>query len=209
MSENLVKRPSEKHTYGRTFRRKCVIVGDGGIGKTCVYVAYAKQDFIESHVPTVFETYITDIHLEEENTNVILSLWDTAGQEDYDRLRPLSYPETNVALLGFSIKSPDSYTNGKEKWAQELCHFCKDSIKIVLALKVDLREDIDTINELAKNNIKLITKQETICLQTDIKFDASHECSAKTRVGIDELFQMVARMSLTTLKKKKSKCSIL
>ena len=42
---------------------------------------------------------------------VELALWDTAGQEDYDRLRPLSYPDTDVILMCFSIDSPDSLTN--------------------------------------------------------------------------------------------------
>ena len=44
-----------------------------------------------------------------------LGLFDTAGQEDYDRLRPLSYPQTDVFLVCFSVVSPSSYENVKEK----------------------------------------------------------------------------------------------
>lgn len=50
-----------------------------------------------------------------------LALWDTAGQEDYDRLRPLSYPDTNVILMCFSVDSPDSLENIPEKWTPEVC----------------------------------------------------------------------------------------
>lgn len=49
-----------------------------------------------------------------------LALWDTAGQEDYDRLRPLSYPDTNVILMCFSVDSPDSLENIPEKWTPEV-----------------------------------------------------------------------------------------
>lgn len=50
---------------------------------------------------------------------VELALWDTAGQEDYDRLRPLSYPDTDVILMCFSVDSPDSLENIPEKWTPE------------------------------------------------------------------------------------------
>ena len=62
---------------------------------------------------------------------VELALWDTAGQEDYDRLRPLSYPDTDVILMCFSIDSPDSLENIPEKWTPEVKHFCPN-VPIIL-----------------------------------------------------------------------------
>ena len=62
---------------------------------------------------------------------VELALWDTAGQEDYDRLRPLSYPDTDVILMCFSIDSPDSLDNIPEKWTPEVRHFCPN-VPIIL-----------------------------------------------------------------------------
>lgn len=62
---------------------------------------------------------------------VELALWDTAGQEDYDRLRPLSYPDTDVILMCFSIDSPDSLENIPEKWTPEVRHFCPN-VPIIL-----------------------------------------------------------------------------
>ena len=53
--------------------------------------------------------------MEVDGKHVELALWDTAGQEDYDRLRPLSYPDSHVILICFSVDSPDSLDNVQEK----------------------------------------------------------------------------------------------
>lgn len=107
-------------------RKKLVIVGDGACGKlynkqslpfvlfrhpgkTCLLIVFSKDQFPEVYVPTVFENYVSDI--EVDGKQVELALWDTAGQEDYDRLRPLSYPDTDVILMCFAIDSPDSLEN--------------------------------------------------------------------------------------------------
>jgi small GTP-binding protein len=70
---------------------------------------------------------------------VELALWDTAGQEDYDRLRPLSYPDTDVVLVCFSLDSPDSLENISEKWTPEVKHFCPSVPMLLVGLKKDLR----------------------------------------------------------------------
>lgn len=64
-------------------------------------------------VPTVFENYVTDCRV--DGKSVQLALWDTAGQEDYERLRPLAYSKAHVILIGFSIDTPDSLDNVKHK----------------------------------------------------------------------------------------------
>lgn len=68
---------------------------------------------LQVYVPTVFENYVADV--EVDGKHVELALWDTAGQEDYDRLRPLSYPDSHVILICFAIDSPDSLDNVQEK----------------------------------------------------------------------------------------------
>lgn len=68
---------------------------------------------MQVYVPTVFENYVADV--EVDGKHVELALWDTAGQEDYDRLRPLSYPDSHVILICFAIDSPDSLDNVSEK----------------------------------------------------------------------------------------------
>ncbi|KAI2529599.1 ras homolog family member A [Homo sapiens] len=137
-------------------RKKLVIVGDGACGKTCLLIVFSKDQFPEVYVPTVFENYVADI--EVDGKQVELALWDTAGQEDYDRLRPLSYPDTDVILMCFSIDSPDSLENIPEKWTPEVKHFCPNVPIILVGNKKDLRNDEHTRRELAK------MKQEPHCV---------------------------------------------
>lgn len=75
---------------------------------------------LQVYVPTVFENYVADV--EVDGKHVELALWDTAGQEDYDRLRPLSYPDSHVILICFAIDSPDSLDNVQEKVRQSTIH---------------------------------------------------------------------------------------
>ncbi len=70
-------------------------------------------DILKLQVPTVFENYVTDCRV--DGKSVQLALWDTAGQEDYERLRPLAYSRAHVILIGFSVDSPDSLDNVKHK----------------------------------------------------------------------------------------------
>jgi small GTP-binding protein len=96
-------------------RKKLVVVGEGAIGKTALLMVQSGQPFPSTYVPTIFENYISRITLSGSNKEVELSLWDTAGQEEYDRLRPLSYPDTDVVVIAFSICNPDSFANIMDK----------------------------------------------------------------------------------------------
>ncbi|TIB73933.1 hypothetical protein E3Q22_03080 [Wallemia mellicola] len=191
-------------------RRKLVIVGDGACGKTCLLIVFSKGTFPEVYVPTVFENYVADV--EVDGKHVELALWDTAGQEDYDRLRPLSYPDSHVILICFAIDSPDSLDNVQEKWISEVMHFCQGLPTILVGCKKDLRNDPKTLEELRKTQQRPV--QESDGRGVAQKIGAKHylECSARSGEGVKEVFQTATRAALLTKsgnRSKKSKCVVI
>ncbi|XP_045172181.2 ras-like GTP-binding protein RHO [Mercenaria mercenaria] len=188
-------------------RKKLVTVGDGSCGKTCLLHVFSKGQFPEFYIPTVFETYVADI--EVDGKMVEMALWDTAGQEDYDRLRPLSYPDTvNVILMCFSIDSPDSLENIPEKWAPEVKHFCPNVPIILVGNKIDLRNDEAVRCELANMNQKPVALEDGRAMAERIGAHCYLECSAKKMDGIIEVFEAATRAALQVKKKETIKCRI-
>lgn len=190
-------------------RRKLVIVGDGACGKTCLLILFSKKAFPEVYVPTVFENYVADI--EVDGKRVELALWDTAGQEDYDRLRPLSYPDSNVILICFSIDSPDSLDNVLEKWVSEVLHFCQGVPIILVGCKSDLRDDPNVIEQLNQQQQLPVSTSEGQAVAQKIGAYDYLECSAKNGQGLEQVFQIATRASLMSKEKKikKRKCVLL
>ncbi|KAJ5879484.1 hypothetical protein N7455_002949 [Penicillium solitum] len=175
-------------------RRKLVIVGDGACGKTCLLIVFSKGTFPEVYVPTVFENYVADV--EVDNKHVELALWDTAGQEDYDRLRPLSYPDSHVILICFAVDSPDSLDNVQEKWISEVLHFCQGLPIILVGCKKDLRDDRKTIDELAKTSQRPVSQDQGEEVRKKIGAYKYLECSARTNEGVREVFEAATRAAL-------------
>ena len=92
---------------------KCVVIGDGGVGKTSLLISFTTHEFPEEYVPTVFDNFHADLTLGGKVYH--LGLFDTAGQEEYDRLRPLAYPKTNVFLVCFCVVSLPSYKHVRDR----------------------------------------------------------------------------------------------
>lgn len=184
-------------------RRKLVIVGDGSTGKTSLLVVFAGDEFPTEYVPTVFENYMSQVIV--DGRHVALSLWDTAGQEDFDRLRPLSYPDTNVLLVCFSVDSPDSLENVKEKWYAETLHYCRGVPIILVGCKVDLRNDPATIEMLSRTSQAPVSTEEGREVASKIGARGYIECSARTGQGVRDVFEVATRAALE--KKQKSKSS--
>ncbi|XP_030590905.1 ras-related C3 botulinum toxin substrate 1-like isoform X2 [Archocentrus centrarchus] len=167
---------------------KCVVVGDGGVGKTCLLISYTTKAFPGEHIPTVFDNYSATVMVDGNAVN--LGLWDTAGQGDYDRLRPLSYPET---------------------WLPEVRHHCPKTPIILVGTKLDLRDDKNTLEKLKKDKLSPITYTQGQALSKEIGSVKYLECSALTQRGLKTVFDEAIRVMLSPppVKKKGKKCSLL
>ncbi|KAF1476778.1 Rho-related GTP-binding protein RhoF, partial [Megadyptes antipodes antipodes] len=110
------------------------------------------------YVPTVFEKYAASLQV--GGKPVKIHLWDTAGQEDYDRLRPLSYLDTNVVLICFDVTNPNSYNNILTKWYPEVTHFCKGVPVLLVGCKTDLRRDREVLRKLQEGHLEPVSYQQ-------------------------------------------------
>ncbi|KAL7722870.1 Rho-related protein racD [Entamoeba marina] len=177
---------------------KLVVVGDGAVGKTCLLICYTTNEFPKDYVPTVFDNYMAPMTVDEKPVN--LGLWDTAGQEDYEQLRPLSYPNTDLFLLCFSVISRTSFNNISSKWLPEIKHYEPKCKMMVVGTKTDCRSDETILRKLSERLAKEI---KAICYM---------ECSALTRSGLNQVFDeaihIVLNKSSARHSESKSRCAL-
>jgi len=173
---------------------KCVVVGDGAVGKTCMLMSFSNNTFPQEYVPTVFDNYNTAIMVDDVPYN--LGLWDTAGQEEYDRLRALCYPQTDVFLMCFSIISPSSFENIKIRWFPELQHHCPGTPCLLVGTKLDLRDEPAVNEELRNQSLAPIRRDQGDSLAKELNCSGIGyvECSALTQKGLKEVFDVAARI---------------
>ncbi|KAJ5070273.1 hypothetical protein M0811_11121 [Anaeramoeba ignava] len=189
---------------------KFVIVGDGGVGKTSLITTYTTGAFPGEYMPTVYENY--SVNKEVDGETFSLGFWDTAGQDDYDKLRPLSYPHTSVFLICFSLISHSSFENVWIKWVPEIHHHCPDVPFVLVGTKLDLRENQDVIQKLEKIDSSPITSQQGRDLAKEIKAFKYLECSAFTQTNVDLVFEQAIRAFISINKPdlpKKNNCFLL
>jgi small GTP-binding protein len=171
-------------------RRKLVIVGDGACGKTSLLCSFALGEFPREYQPTIFENYVAEIRL--DGKPVQLALWDTAGQEEYERLRPLSYSKSHVILIAFAIDTPDSLDNVTVKWIEEVRSICGPTIPILLVgCKADLRPP-PTSPDISK----FVSRTQAERVASAIGARAYKECSALKIEGVDDVFEAATRASM-------------
>ena len=165
---------------------KVVVVGDGACGKTCMLEVFRSNKFPEHYVPTVVDNFVKEVKF-DKNKSATLAFWDTAGQEDYDTIRPLSYRETDLVLLCYTINNKRNLENVSTKWLAEIKNYCPNAGYILVGLKEDLRysdeEDKDA----------LISTAEGEEMAKQIGARGFFECSALTKKNIDLVFEAAAR----------------
>nr|XP_010915861.1 rac-like GTP-binding protein 2 isoform X2 [Elaeis guineensis] len=171
---------------------KCVTVGDGAVGKTCMLICYTSNKFPTDYVPTVFDNFSANVSVDGSIVN--LGLWDTAGQEDYSRLRPLSYRGADIFILAFSLISRASYENVLKKWMPELRRFAPNVPVVLVGAKLDLREDKGFLAD--HPGASVITSAQGEELRRHIGAAAYIECSSKTQQNIKAIFDTAIKVVL-------------
>ena len=129
----------------------------------------------------MFDNYAVDVKIDEKLFT--LALFDTAGQESFDQLRPVAYPQTDIFLICFSIVYPSSLSNVQKLWIQEIQRYCPKTPYILVGTKCDLRDNKDEIEKLAKKKEKPVTREEGEKVAKQIKAIKYVECSALTQEG--------------------------
>ncbi|XP_019206420.1 cell division control protein 42 homolog isoform X4 [Oreochromis niloticus] len=165
---------------------KRVVVGDGAVAKTCLLITYVTKQYPSEYIPTVFDNYAVTVMIGGEAYT--LGIFDTAGQEDFDRLRPLSYPQTDVFLVCFSVVSLSSFKNVTEKWVPEISHHCPATPFLLVGTQVHLRDDSDTLKKLAQSKQQAVTFTSGEKLARELKAVKYVECSAETEEGLKNVF---------------------
>jgi len=173
---------------------KCVVVGDGGVGKTSLLMSYTSNSFPNDYVPTIFDNYNAPIMIEDKVYN--LGLWDTAGQEEYDKMRTVSYPHTDVFVLCFSLVHPMSFDNVKNRWFPELKEYCPESPILLVGTKSDLTSDENTMRMLQKQNMLPVSRDAAERLVSELKMAGYLECSGLTQAGVKVVFDEASRLAV-------------
>eukprot|EP01106_Pelomyxa_sp_JSP_P012671 TRINITY_DN3564_c0_g1_i2.p1 TRINITY_DN3564_c0_g1~~TRINITY_DN3564_c0_g1_i2.p1 ORF type:complete len:190 (-),score=41.43 TRINITY_DN3564_c0_g1_i2:71-640(-) len=181
---------------------KLVVVGDGAVGKTCLLVTYAKGEFPTGYTPTVFDNYVVTL-LVGPQQQVELGLWDTAGQEEYDRLRPLSYSGASVFLICFAADNRISYDNVRAKWFPEVTHFCPAVPRILVCTKCDMRA------KAMQKGGDAVSAEEGRQLAHTIRAANYFDCSAKTKENLKAVFDEAVRAVIRLPDRRRKRCVVM
>ncbi|KAI9338296.1 GTP-binding protein of the rho subfamily of ras-like protein [Zopfochytrium polystomum] len=178
--------------------KKIVLIGDENCGKTCLVSTFAHGQFnvaIET-VPLKVDDYL----------QVQLKIIAAKGGEEYARLRPLNYPDTDVVILCFDIGDPDTLDNVEHRWISEVKHYMAAPILLV-GCKLDLRNDPETLAMLARRRSQPVTFEEGTAMATKIGAHAFLECSARDGIGHRAIFELAARVALSLDRSRRERSS--
>ncbi|KAL4647331.1 rho-related GTP-binding protein RhoU-like [Arapaima gigas] len=173
---------------------KCVLLGDGAVGKTSLVVSYTTNGYPTKYVPTAFDHFSAVVQV--DGKPVRLQLCDTAGQDEFDKLRHFCYPRTDALLLCFSVVSPASFQNVWEKWLPEIRRRCPQVPVLLVGTQCDLRQDVKVLIELARRRERPVPEADARALADKAGAVAYIECSALTQKNLKEVFDAAIAIGL-------------
>lgn len=131
-----------------------------------------------------------------DNKTINLALWDSNCTQEYDLLRPASYAQTGAFLLAYSVVNQASFEHIKTKWAPEVAYHMPNTTIVLVATKLDLRDDPNTKERLAEKNMRPVTREEGEQLCQEIGAARFIECSAMTQQHVKDVFDETMRAYL-------------
>ena len=171
---------------------KLVVIGDGAVGKTCLLIVYAKGTFPPEYVPTVFDNYTAKVKLNDTVINV--QIWDTAGQEELENIRTLSYANTSVFLLCYSVVDKGSFENIEQVWLPELAQFVHNPTILLVGTKTDLRDNPESLKRGPP-----LTYEQGVEKAKKIGAIGYVECSAIKNDGVKDVFDTAIQYATSTV----------
>ena len=179
-----------RYTLGNMFvNLKIVAVGDVGVGKTTLLYAIMEDRFVAQVWPIGGNSGTASATTPDGKVLIRYAFWDEHCYEEYDRLRPLSYPNTDVFLVCFSTVVPKSLERVCEKMIPEIMHHCPGTPFLLVGTQLDLKEDRATIDKLASKNQAPISSG--VGLETAKQVGAAQylECSSLTLEGVKNVIK--------------------
>ncbi|EFA10741.1 cell division control protein 42 homolog [Tribolium castaneum] len=194
---NASKKPKVKKERNNAI--KCVIVGDKEVGKTALAVSYSNDTFPSQYVPTAYDNY--NVEVQVDGKPIRLELCDTAGEDDFNPLRNLCYPGTDVFMLCFSVVKPTSFLSACTRWADELARY-HDAAVVLVGTQSDLQNNTEIIQGLRLRRQRPVRPSEA--RQLADRLNAPYvETSAKTCQHLKEAFDQAIMLALKKNKKRK------
>ncbi|XP_029354278.1 rho-related GTP-binding protein RhoU-like isoform X2 [Echeneis naucrates] len=175
-------------------RVNCVLVGDGAVGKTSLIVSYTTNGYPTEYVPTAFDNFTVMVVV--DGKPVRLQLCDMAGQDELERLRPLCYKNADVFLLCYSVVRPCSFRNLIDRWVPDIRQHCPGAPLVLVGTQVDLKEDVQVLINLAKNQERPVDTEEGQRLAQEVGAVGFAECSALTQKNLKDAFDSAILASI-------------
>jgi len=166
-----------KRDYDYLF--KLVLIGDSGVGKSCLLLRFADDNFTDSYISTIgvdfrFRTVTID------KKTVKLQIWDTAGQERFRTITSAYYRGADGIIMVYDVTSSESFDH-VEEWLSEVDRYANENTaKLLVGNKADLVEERQVSEEVAS---KFAAKIRTPFIET----------SAKTATNVDAAFLTMAK----------------
>jgi small GTP-binding protein len=191
---------------------KIVLLGDDGVGKTSFLMTYTTSMFPRGMMPFVYDNFTSNVRM-PDGLLVTCVLWDTAGSDIYDNIRPLVHPNTDVFVLCYNPTQPETFDHVREKWYVEANRTEPNGQFIVLALKTDLLQDVTTLQTLGRKHQVPISAQQGIDFALEIGAYKYLECSSLQDELTGDLAKIMnhiarAKFPKEDKKDKRLKCNI-